>query len=58
MNLPEMLKTQNELLRLLLKIVCNLGSQSHNYNGDLGEMCLEAQVLMDKLIKEKKRYAA
>ena len=52
MNLSEMLKTQNELLRLLLKIVCNLGSQSHNYNGELGEMCLEAQELMNKLTKE------
>ena len=58
MNLPEMLKTQNELLLLLLKIVCNLGSQSHNYNGDLGEMCLGAQELMKKLLKEKKKYAA
>lgn len=52
MNLPEMLKTQNELLRLLLEIVCNLGSQSHNFNEDLREMCLEARELMNKLLKE------
>lgn len=54
MNLPEMLKTQNELLRLLLRIVCNLGSQSQNFNMDLGALCLEAQVLMDKLTKGEK----
>lgn len=51
MNLPEMLKIQNELLRLLLEIVCELGSQSHNFNGDLREMCLEARELVDRLTK-------
>ncbi len=35
MNIPETLKNQNELLRLLLEIVCELGSQSHNFNGEL-----------------------
>lgn len=54
MNIPEMLKNQNELLRLLFKIVCNLGSQAQNFNKDLGEMCLEAQELMDKLLKGEK----
>ncbi len=58
MTPEETIKTQNELLRLLLRIVCNLGSQSQNFNMDLGALCLEAQELMNKLLKEKKKYAA